>query len=116
MSPSQLLDSTFKRICIFAEKSGFKIRNVEGCVAFYFNSNSKLCNYVWRWKNKKDLMLGNKIDCDYENSLFSMLIYRYEYIKRHNIKNSEPISEPISENALNFINVCRFLNDCISFY
>jgi hypothetical protein len=44
--------------------------------------------------------------------LFSVLITRYEYTKRYNIKNTEPISEPISENTLNFINVCEFLNRC----
>jgi hypothetical protein len=113
MNSSQLLNSTFKRICVFVEKSGFKIRNVEGCVAFYFYPDAKLSYYTWIWKNKKELMLGRRInDYEIESSLFSLLISRYEYLKRYNIKNTEPVSEPISETASNFIDVCRVLKSC----
>jgi hypothetical protein len=108
MSLSQLLNSTFKRICVFAEKSGFKILDAEFGVAFYFYPDAKISNYDWVWVNKKELLLGS----NHAYSLFSVLITRYEYTKRYNIKNTEPISEPISENTLNFINVCEFLNRC----
>ena len=115
MNSSQLLNSTFKRICVFVEKCGFKIRNMKGCVAFYFYPDAKLSYYTWIWKNKKEMLLGRKInDYDIENSLFSLLISRYEYIKRYNIKNPEPISEPISETTSNFVDVCRVLNCCDS--
>jgi hypothetical protein len=116
MSSSQLLNSTFNRICVFTEKCGFKIRNMEGgCVAFYYYPDTKLSNYTWIWKNKKELMLGRILnDYDIETSVFSKIISRYEYIKRYNINNTEPISEPISETTSNFIDVCRFLNGCHS--
>jgi hypothetical protein len=115
MNSSQLLNLAFKRICVFVEKSGFKIRNVQGGVAFYFYPDAKLSYYAWIWQNKKELMLGRRVnDYDIECSLFSNLISRYEYFKRYNIKNTEPISEPISENTSNFINVCRVLNGCDS--
>ena len=112
MSSSQLTNLTFKRICAFAEKCGFKIQNVKGDVAFYYRPHTKLFDYVWRWRNRKELLLGCNKFCIH--SLFSLLISRYEYIKCYNIKNSEPISEPISKNTSNFINVCRVLNGCDS--
>jgi hypothetical protein len=116
MNSLQLLNSTFKRICAFVEKSGFKIRNIEYGIAFYFYPDSKLLNYTWIWKNKKEMLLGRRINDydDIESSLFSLSISRYNYFKRHNIKNSEPLSEPISKNTLNFINVCSFLKSCDS--
>jgi hypothetical protein len=110
MSSSQLLNLTFNRICVFVEKSGFKIRNMKDGVTFYYYPGNKVYNYDWMWKNKKEILLGRKInDYDIEPSLFSLLITRYEYTKRYNIKNSEPVSEPISETTSNFIDVCRFL-------
>ena len=112
MSSSQLLSSTFKRICVFAEKCGFKIRKEKAIIKFYFNPNAKNYNYDWAWRNRKELLLGcNKFDI---LSLFSCVITRYQYFKRYNIKNTEPISEPISKNTLNFIDVCGFLNGCNS--
>ena len=114
MNSSQLLNSTFKRISKFIKVHNFKLRRLSnGDYAFYLNHDSKLHNYDWSWKNKKALMLGRKIN-DYilTHSLFSHLIARYEYLKKYNIKNTEPISEPISENTLYFINVCRCLKDC----
>ena len=115
MSTSNLLNSTFKRVCVFIEKNGFKIRNVEYAVAFYFYPDAKLFNYTWMWKNKKDLMLGRRInDYDIESSLFSLLIKSYEYIKRYNINNPELVSELISENTSDFINTCRYLEYCNS--
>jgi hypothetical protein len=115
MNSSQLLNSTFKRICDFTEKCGFKIRNTEYGIAFYFYPDSKLLNYTWMWKNKKEMLLGRRInDYDIESSLFSLSISRYKYFKRHNIKNSEPLSEPISENTSKFIDICRFLAECSS--
>ena len=116
MNSSQLLDSTFKRICIFVEKSGFEIRNTQFGVAFYLDPNAELAYYTWLWKNKKELMIGGRYinDYDIETSLFSKLILRHEYIKRYNINNPEPVSEPISETTSNFIDVCRFLNGCHS--
>jgi hypothetical protein len=67
------------------------------------------------WKNKKEMLFGHKVnDYDIDTSLFSKIISRYEYIKRYNINNSEPISEPISKYTSNFIDVCRFLNGCDS--
>ena len=115
MSSSQLLNSTFKRICAFVEKSGFEIRNTGFGVAFYLEPNAEQAYYTWLWKNKMELMIGrNMNDYDIESSLFSKLILRYEYIKRYNINNPEPVSEPISETTSNFIDVCRFLNGCHS--
>ena len=112
MSSSQLLNIVFKRICAFAEKCGFKIRKEKTIINFYFNPNAKKYNYDWAWRNRKELLLGcNKFGI---LSLFSCIITRYQYFKRYNIKNAEPISEPISENTLNFIDVCRFLNGCDS--
>ena len=108
MNSSQLLNSTFKRICVFIEKSGFKIRNTDLGVAFYFYPDAKVSNYDWVWVNKKELLLGSS----HAYSLFSVLITRYEYTKRYSIKNTEPISEPISETTSNFIDVCGFLNRC----
>lgn len=118
MSSLQLLNSTFKRICDFTEKCGFKIRDNEIGVAFYFYPNLKLFNYDWLWKNKKDMLLGGRInDYDIESSLFSVIISRYEYFKKFNIKNTEPLLEPlsaqhISENTSKFIDMCRYLKDC----
>ena len=115
MSTLNLLNSTFKRVCIFIEKSGFKIRNLGYGFTFYFHPDAKVFNYIWMWKNKKDLMLGRRINnYDIETSLFSLLIKRYEYIKRYNINNPEPVSEPISENTSDFINTCRYLEYCDS--
>lgn len=116
MSSSQLLNSTFKRICVFVEKSGFEIRNTEFGVAFYLDPNAELAYYTWLWRNKKELMLGGCIinDYDIESSLFSKIINRFAYIKRYNINNPEPVSEPISETTSNFIDVCRFLSGCYS--
>jgi hypothetical protein len=113
MNSLKLLNSAFKRICNFVEKGGFKIRNVKGGVAFYYYPDTKLFNYTWIWKNKKEMLLGRKIN-DYilTYSLFSRLNARYEYIKRCNINNTEPVSEPISETTLDFINACRCLKDC----
>jgi hypothetical protein len=108
MSSSQLLDSTFKRICTFVEKCGFKILKEKTIIKFYFNPNAKKYNYDWVWRNRKELLLGcNKFGI---LSLFSCVITRYQYFKRYNIKNTEPISE----NTSNFINVCRVLNGCHS--
>ena len=115
MSSLQLLNSTFKRICVIVEKCGFKIRNTEYGIAFYFYPDIKIFNYVWTWANKKELLLGSNINGhSHVYSLFSSIIARYEYFKTYKIKNSEPLSEPVSENMLNFINVCRFLNGCDS--
>ena len=112
MSSSQLLNSTFKRICVFAEKCGFKIRKEKTIVEFYFNPNAKTYYYDWTWRNRKELLLGcKKFGIP---SLFTNIIARYEYFKKYNIKNTEPISEPISESTSNFINVCKFLNGCDS--
>jgi hypothetical protein len=105
-----LINSTFKRICDFVEKSGFKIRNTDFGIAFYFYPDAKVSNYDWVWVNKKELLLGS----NHVYSLFLCIFSRYKYITRYNIKNTEPISEPISENTLNFINVCEFLNGCDS--
>jgi hypothetical protein len=91
---------------------------VKDGVIFYYYPDTKLFNYTWTWKNKKEMLLGRKIN-DYiindyilTHSLFSHLIARYEYIKLYNINNTEPISEPISETTLDFINACRSLKDC----
>jgi hypothetical protein len=108
---TKILNSTFKRICNFVEKSGFKIRNLGYGFTFYFHPDAKVFNYTWMWKNKKDLMLGYRINnYDIESSLFSLLIKRYEHIKRYNINNPELISE----NTSDFINMCRFLEGCNS--
>jgi hypothetical protein len=112
MSSSQLLNSTFKRICDFTEKCGFKIQKEKTIIEFYFNPNAKKYNYDWMWRNRKELLLGCKKFGIL--SLFTNIIVRYEYFKKYNIKNTEPISEPISENTSNFIDVCRFLNGCHS--
>lgn len=114
MNSSQLLNSTFKRVSIFIESHNFKLRRLSnGDYAFYLNPDSKLHNYAWSWRNKKELMLGRKInDYIFTHSLFLHLIARYEYFKKYNIKNMEPISEPISENMLKFIDMCRCLKDC----
>jgi hypothetical protein len=115
MSSSPLLDSIFKRICVFVEKTGFKIRTTDFGVAFYLDPNAKLAYFTWLFGNKKELMIGRNInEYDIESSLFSKLISRHEYIKRYNIKNTEPLSEPISETTSNFIDICRFLNGCDS--
>ena len=112
MNSSQLLNSIFKRICDFTEKCGFKIRKEKTIIEFYFNPNAKKYNYFWMWRNRKELLLGYKKFGI--TSLFSSIIARYEYFKTYNIKNSEPLSEPISKNTSNFINVCRVLNGCHS--
>jgi hypothetical protein len=115
MISSQLLNSTFKRICDFIEKSGFKTRNTSFGIALYYDKNIKVNYHLWVWVNKKELLLGSNINGhSHVYSLFSSIIARYEYFKKFNIKNAEPLTEPISENTLNFINVCRFLNDCNS--
>lgn len=116
MNSSQLLNSTFKRICVFVEKSGFEIRNTQFGIAFYSEPNAALAYYTWLWKNKKELIIGGRFINDYDNesSLFSKIINRFEYIKRYNINNPEPVSEPIYETTSNFIDVCRFLNGCDS--
>ena len=112
MNSSQLLDSTFKRICVFIEKCGFKIRKEKTIIEFCFNPNTKKYKYDWIWRNRKELLLGcNKFNI---SSLFSCVIARYQYFKRYNIKNTEPLSEPISETTSNFIDVCRILNGCHS--
>lgn len=112
MSSSQLLDSTFKRICAFVEKCGFKILKEKTIIEFYFNPNAKKYNYTWMWRNRKEVLLGcKKFDI---LSLFAHIIVRYERFKKYNIENSEPLSEPISETTSNFINVCRVLNGCHS--
>ena len=72
MNSSHLLNSTFKHICVFAEKSGFKIRNTDLGVAFYFYPDAKVSNYDWIWVNKKELLLGSS----HAYSLFSVLITR----------------------------------------
>ena len=72
----------------------------------------KKYNWVWTWRNKKELLLGcNKFNIP---SLFSCVIVQYQFFKKYNIKNTEPLSEPISKNTLNFIDVCGFLNGCNS--
>lgn len=113
MNSSQLLDSTYKRICIFAEKYSFKIRNTSFGIALCYDQNIKVNYHLHVWTNKKELLLGCNINGhSYVYSLFSNIIARYEYFKKLNIKNAEPISEPISETTSNFIDVCRFLNRC----
>lgn len=115
MNSSQLLVSTFKRICIFAEKYSFKIRNTSFGIALCYDQNIKVNYHLHVWTNKKELLLGSNINGhSHVYSLFSSIIARYEYFKTYNIKNSEPLSEPISENMSNFIDVCRFLNGCNS--
>jgi hypothetical protein len=115
MNSLQLLNSTFKRICAFVEKSGFEIRNTEFGVAFYLEPNAELAYYTWLWKNKKELLIGCSInDYDIDSSLFSNIINRFGFIKQYNINSPEPVSEPISETTSNFIDVCRFLNGCHS--